>query len=87
MTWGSKATANHQVRARWTWNSQENWARWVEKLQTQKNPQQTANPHAQPTGDTAATQSGLPVLVWWAVLSPPELKPGHVCAEGATGAV
>lgn len=44
MTWGSKATANHQVRAPVDANSQENWARWAEKLQTQKTPLQTATP-------------------------------------------
>ena len=44
MTWGSKAAANPQVRARADVNSQENWACWAEKLQTQKTPLQTAIP-------------------------------------------
>lgn len=44
MTWGSKAAANPQVRARADVNSQENWACWAEKLQTRKTPLQTAIP-------------------------------------------
>ena len=46
--------ADHQASAQVDVKSQENWARWAEKLQTQ----QTIPP--QPTGDTlAATQRGL----------------------------
>lgn len=53
MTWGSKATADHQASAQVDVKSQENWARWAEKLQTQ----QMIPPR--PTGDTLpATQRG-----------------------------
>ena len=43
MMGGSKAMADHQASAQVDVKSQENWARWAEKLQTQT-PLQTAIP-------------------------------------------